>query len=262
MEVRTTLGRVGTPLLGVVVFVGVLAIWEVWARSEGSFLVPPVSEVLDRAREIWPTSDFLDEVSGSLKRLAVGFAIGAVVGIAVGLIMGSSHAARRTLDPLVELARATPPIAVVPAFIVVLGFGSNMRIGVIAFGVCFPVLVNTLEGVRSVPPEVRDTASMLHVGGAERVFRIYLPAALPSIVAGLRIAISLGLVLVVISEFVGEGGGLGHYILDKQGQFNYPEMYAGILFLGLLGYTLNQLFLLVERRLLAWHFGAAGEPAR
>lgn len=249
-------------LLGWLVFVAAIAIWELWARSADSFYVPNATEVLDRAGEAWPTSDFLSEVAGSLKRLAMGFVIGAAVGIAVGLIMGSSRRARRTLEPLMELARATPPIAIVPALIVVLGFGSSMRIGVIAFGVCFPVLLNTLDGVRSVSPEARDTASMLHIDGAARVFRIYFPAALPSIAAGLRIAISIGIVLMVLSEFVGEGGGLGEYILDKQGQFNIPDMYAGILFLGLLGYALNQGFLLVERRLLAWHYGAAGESTR
>ena len=188
--------------------------------------------------------------------------LGSAAGIAIGLVTGTSLAARRALDPSIELARATPPIAIVPALILVLGFGDSMRIALIAFGVCFPVLINTSAGVRSVSPEARDTASMLHVGRVERVFRIYLPAALPSIVAGLRVALSIGLVLVVISEFVGEGGGLGHFILVQQGQFAVPEMYAGILFLGVLGYGLNLLFLLVERRVLAWHYGAAGEPVR
>jgi ABC-type nitrate/sulfonate/bicarbonate transport system permease component len=261
MAVRAALSRL-SPLLGAVVFVAVLVLWEAWARAADSFYVPPATEVLDRAWEVWPTRDYLAEAGASLRRLAIGFAFGAGVGIAVGLFMGSSRAARRALDPLVELARATPPIAIVPALIILLGFGDSMRIGVIAFGVCFPVLVNTYEGVRAVSPEVRDTASMLHVGGVERVFRIYLPAALPSIAAGLRIAISLGLVLVVISEFAGEGGGLGHYILDQQGQFNVPAMYAGILFLGLLGYALNRMFLIVERRVLAWHSGATDETAR
>jgi ABC-type nitrate/sulfonate/bicarbonate transport system permease component len=249
-------------LLGVIVFVGALVIWEIWARAAGSFLVPPATEVVGRAWEVWPTRDFLGEVAGSLRRLAAGFVLGAVIGVVIGLLMGSSLAARRSLEPLIELLRATPPIAVVPALIVVLGFGDAMRIAVITFGVCFPVLVNTVAGVRAVSPEARDTASMLHVGRVERVVRIYFPAALPSIMAGLRIAISIGLVMVVISEFAGEGGGLGYYILDQQGQFNVPEMYAGILFLGLLGYTLNRLFLLAERRVLAWHYGAAGEQTR
>jgi ABC-type nitrate/sulfonate/bicarbonate transport system permease component len=260
----TTLGRVGRPLLGLVVFAIALGVWELWARAEGSFLVPPASSVLGAAWEIWPSTAFLSDVGESLKRLAVGLVLGSAVGIAIGLLMGSSPSLRRALEPLVELARATPAIAVVPALIVVLGVGDGMRIAVIAFGVCFPVLVNTLDGVLSVSPEARDTASMLHVGRGERVLRIYFPAALPSIVAGLRIAVSIGLVLVVVSEFVGdvEEGGLGSYIWNTQGRFDYPAMYAGILFLGLLGYLLNRLFLVAERRLLDWHYGAAGEPAR
>jgi ABC-type nitrate/sulfonate/bicarbonate transport system permease component len=255
-------GRTSQPLLGLAVFAGALVVWEVWARAEGSFLVPAISDVLVRAWEVWPSADFRHQVAESMRRLAAGFAIGAGLGIAIGLVMGSSLAVRRTLDPLVELLRATPPIALVPALIVVLGFGDSMRIAVIALGVCFPVLVNTLEGVRGVPPEMHDTASMLHLGRIARVFRINLPAALPSIAAGLRIAISIGLVLVVISEFAGQGGGLGHYILDAQGRFDVSALYAAILFLGLLGYALNGSFLLLERRVLAWHRGAVGGQAR
>lgn len=256
------LSRVGRRLLGVSVFAAALGIWEVWARSEGSFLVPPVSVVAERAAEVWPTTDFLLTAAASLQRLATGFVIGAAIGIAVGLTMGSSRRTRRTLEPLMDFARAIPPIAILPAAIVLFGLGDAMRIAVIAFGVCFPVLVNTIDGVRAVSPEARDTASMLHVGSVERVLSIYLPLALPSIVAGLRIAISIGLVTVVISEFVGEGDGLGHYILFQQSQFNIPEVYGGILFLGLLGYVLNTLFLVAERRVLAWHYGAAGKRAR
>ncbi len=262
MAVRTALGRASRPLLGFAVFAALFVVWEVWADAAESFLIPPASDVLEQAWEIWPTRDFLTEVAGSLKRLAAGFAIGAAVGIAIGLATGTSRPLRRALDPLLELARATPPIAIVPALFFTLGFGDSMRIAVIAFGVCFPVLINTVEGVRAVSPEARDTASMLQVGRVERIFRIYLPASLPSILAGLRIALSIGLVLVVISEFAGEGSGLGHFIRDQQGQFAYPEMYAGILFLGLLGYALNLLFRLVERRVLAWHYGAVGERGR
>ena len=263
MDVRAGLRRAGRPVLGLAVFACALVAWEIWARAEGSFLVPRASDVIAQARETWPTREFLTEVAESLRRLAAGLALGAAFGISVGLVIGASHGARRALDPLIELARATPPIAIVPVLILVLGFGDSMQISLIAFGVCFPILVNTVAGVRAVSPEARDTASMMHVGRLERVVRIYLPAALPSIVAGLRIALSIGLVMVVISEFAGEGGGgLGHYILDQQGQFAYPEMYAGIFFLGLLGYGLNLLFLVLERRVLAWHYGATGASGR
>ena len=254
--------RLARPLLGLAVLVGALALWELGARAADSFVVPPASEVAERAWQVWPTAAFLSEVGASLKRLAAGFAIGAGIGILVGLVMGSSLTARRALDPLVELLRATPAIAIVPALIVIFDYGDSTLVAVIAFGVCFPVLVGTIEGVRTVSPEARDTASMLHVGRVERVTRIYFPAALPSIVAGLRVALSIGLVMVVISEFVGGQDGLGTYIQDQQNQFNPPNVYAGVLFLGLLGYVLNRLFLLVEARVLAWHYGAAGEPGR
>jgi ABC-type nitrate/sulfonate/bicarbonate transport system permease component len=253
--------RLARPLLGLVVFLGMLVVWDVWARAEGSFLVPPASEIAETAWEVWPTTAFLSEVGASLRRLGVGLLIGGAIGVAVGLLMGSSLWARRVLDPLVELLRATPPIALVPALIVVLGFGDSMLIAIIAFGVCFPILVGTLDGVRAVTPEARDTAAMLHVRPVERVLRVSAPAALPSIMAGIRVALSVGLVLVVLSEFFGDGGGLGYYINDQRGRFNVPEMYAGVLFLGFLGYALNHAFLLVERRVLAWHYGAAGESA-
>lgn len=241
------------------VFVAALGIWEVWARAQPSFLVPTASEVAEGAWHVWRTSEFLGEAGASLKRLAAGFVIAAVIGIGVGLVVGASQQVRRTLEPFLEFMRAIPPIAIVPATIVILGLGDASRVAVIAFGLCFPILVNTADGVRAIPPELRDTASMLHVGRVERISRIYFPAALPSIMAGLRIAVSVGLVLVVVSEFVGEGNGLGHYLLVQQSQYAVPEMYAGILFLGLLGYLFNSLFLIAERRILAWHYGAAGE---
>ena len=257
----TSLARAGRRLLGVAVFVAALGLWEAWARNKGSFLIPPATAVAEAAWKVWPTTDFLATVGASLKRLAAGYAIGAGIGITVGLLMGGSRATRRTLEPFVEFARATPAIAIMPAAIVLLGLSDGMRISVISFGVCFPVLVNTVEGVRAVSPEARDTASMLHATPAARIFRIYLPAALPSIVAGLRVALSIGVVIMVISEFVGEGDGLGSYILFQQSQFDAPKTYSGILFLGLLGYVLNQLFLVAERRTLAWHYGAIGESA-
>jgi ABC-type nitrate/sulfonate/bicarbonate transport system permease component len=254
--------RVGRPLLGWVVFAAAVGIWEALARSEGSFLVPAASAVAERAWHVWPTPEFLSDVEASLRRLAAGYAIGASVGVAVGVPMGSSRRVRQSLEPLVELLRATPAIALVPALIVILGVGDRMRIAVIAFGVVFPVLVNSMDGVRAAPPELHETASLLRIGRAERIFRVDLPAALPSIFAGLRVAVSIGLVMVVVSEFVGGGDGLGHYILVEQSQFNIPEMYAGILFLGLLGFVLNGVFVLVERRALFWHHETTGHGER
>ena len=254
--------RVGRQLLGVAVFLAALGLWEAWARHADSLLIPPASAVLQKAWNVWPTREFLTGAAASLERLAAGYMVGAGIGIGLGLLLGSSRQARRALEPLVEFARATPAIAIVPVAIVLLGVGGEMQVSVIAFGVTFPVLINTIEGVRGVAPETRDTASMLHRGAVERVVRVYAPSALPSIVAGLRVAISIGLVLVIVSEFFASGEGLGYYIRFQQAQFDVTATYCGILFLGLLGYALNRLFLLVEYRVLFWHYGSIGEPTR
>ena len=254
--------RAARPLLGAAVFLAVLGLWQAEARRHPSYLFPAASAVLERASHVWPTSEFLSDVVSSLERLGAGYVIGAGVGVALGLVLGSSLGLRRLLEPLTELLRATPAISIVPAAIVLFGLGEAMHVAVIAFAVCFPVLVNTVEGVRAVSPEVRDTAAMLQVSPVERAVRIHLPAALPQIFAGLRIALSAAVILLVISEFVGAGDGVGHYITFQQSQFNTEEVYGGILFLGLLGYVLNRLFLVVERRVLAWHYGAVGESGR
>ena len=255
--------RLRGALLGVLVFAAALTLWEAWPRNEwAAFYFPGVDEIGRTAWEVWPSGDFLRAARGSLERLAVGYALGSLVGIAVGLAIGSSSRVRSTLGPTTELLRATPIIAVLPIAIVLLGDGDAMRVGIIAFGVLFPVLVATVGGVRAVPPEIRDTAALFRLGEVERAVRVYLPSALPAIFAGLRTALSIGLVLVVISEFTGQGDGLGVTIWNWQSVSAVPEMYAGILFLGLLGYVLNGLFLLLERRVLAWHYGAIGEHVR
>ena len=249
-------------LLGGFVFVAALVVWEAWARRAEAFYFPPVSEVAERAWDVWPSAGFLSAVGASLERLAAGYAIGAAAAVAVGLVVGASPGVRRTLGPTTEFLRALPVVAVVPIAIVLLGVGDAMRIGVIAFGIFFPVLLGTVDGVRGVSPEIRDTAALLQVGPVERSVRIHLPAALPSIFAGLRTSLSIGLVLIVISELNGEGDGLGVYILRQKDLFDVREMYAAILFLGLLGYLLNRLFLVLERHALAWHYGAIGEQVR
>jgi ABC-type nitrate/sulfonate/bicarbonate transport system permease component len=255
--------RLGGVLLGVIVFAGALAIWDTWPRTEwAEFYFPRVGEIARTARHVWTDSDFLSAVAASLRRLAAGYALGALVGISIGIAMGSTPRVRNALGPTTEFLRAVPVIAVLPIAIVLLGDADAMRVGVIAFGVFFPVLVATVDGVRAVPPEIRDTAALFGLSDVERDVRVYLPAALPTIFAGMRTALSIGLVLVVISEFNGVGDGLGVYIWNQRFLSAVPEMYAAILFLGLLGYVLNRLFLVTERRVLAWHYGAIGERVR
>jgi ABC-type nitrate/sulfonate/bicarbonate transport system permease component len=251
--------RLGGLLLGLAVLAAALAVWDVWPRTEwAAFYLPRTRDVARTAWDVWRDPDFLRAVVASVTRLVVGFALGAVAGVSVGVAMGSSLRARNALGPTADFLRAVPIIAVLPLAIVLLGDAGAMRVAVIAFGVFFPVLVAALDGVRAVSPEIRDTAALFGLRRVERDVRVYLPAALPTIFAGLRTALSIGLVLVAISEFNGAGDGLGVYIWNQRFLSAVPEMYAGILFLGLLGYLLNRLFLVLERRVLAWHYSAIG----
>jgi ABC-type nitrate/sulfonate/bicarbonate transport system permease component len=185
-----------------------------------------------------------------------GFAIAVVLGVVGGLMLGLSARARRAAAPIVEFLRAIPPPALLPFAILVVGVGASMKVFIIAFVCVWPILLNTIDGVTSVDPTLRDTTRVYGIPDRDRIWRVMLPAASPQIFAGLRTAVSLALILMVISEMVASTNGIGYFVLQSQRTFAIPEMWSGILLLGILGYVLNGGFVLLERRLLRWHRGA------
>ena len=240
------------------VFLVALGVWELWAGAANSFFVPKASSVAERAWDVWPTPEFLSEVGQSMKRYVVGFAIAAVIGIASASWSGHltlpgarSIPSSSVYEPCPRLRSCQPHPH------------PRLRRRLAHRGHRFrPVFSDPRQhcqwGARYSTGSEGYRLDAARRSG-ERIARIYLPAASPSIMAGLRFAVSLGLVLVIVTEFRGEPNGLGNYLVIQQSTFDYPAMYAGHLFLGLLGYVLNRLFLVAERRLLAWHYGAAGE---
>jgi ABC-type nitrate/sulfonate/bicarbonate transport system permease component len=139
-----------------------------------------------------------------------------------------------------------------------LGTESTMRIVLIAFGSVWPVLLNTIEGTRTVDPLQIDTASAFRLPRGARLLRIVLPAAMPKIFAGIRVSLSLAVILMVVSELVASTNGIGYRILNAQIMFLLTDMWCGIVLLAVIGYTLNALFLKVEDHVLSWHRGARG----
>jgi ABC-type nitrate/sulfonate/bicarbonate transport system permease component len=202
------------------------------------------------------TSTAIHNMLPSVGRLLVGWAIAAVVGILAGVLLGRSRHALDYVDPLIQFGRSIPPTALIPVFIVLFKIGTTMRLSVIVFGVVWPILVNTIEGARSVEPLQFDIARVFKLTPLERLRLIVIPAAAPKIFAGLRISLSLSIILMVTSELVGATDGIGFFLADARGNFLLPEMWSAIVLLGILGYVLNTLFLWLERRLLAWHRGA------
>jgi ABC-type nitrate/sulfonate/bicarbonate transport system permease component len=242
--------------LEIAVPIAILVIWGVWSAGADSFYYPPLTDILDTFADTWLFERVSSDVLPSLARLGAGYAIAVVVAVAVGIPLGLSRTARRGASPIVEFLRAIPPPALLPLAIVIIGIGNSMKVLIIAFVCLWPVLLNTIDGITGIDPTLNDTTRVYGVRGNDRLRRIVLPAAAPQIFAGMRTSLSLAVILMVISEMVASTNGIGFFVLQSQRSFAIPEMWSGILLLGILGYVLNLLFVLVERRVLAWHRGA------
>jgi ABC-type nitrate/sulfonate/bicarbonate transport system permease component len=248
--------RVRLILLELAVPVVVVAAWWVWSANADNFYFPALAEILRTFADTWVFERVGSDVVPSLARLAAGFGIAVAVGIPLGTALGLSTTARRVTEPIVEFVRAIPPPALLPFAILVLGVGDAMKVFIIALVGLWPILLNTIDGVRGVDHTMLETARIYGVRGLERLRRVIWPAALPQVFAGMRTSLSLALILMVISEMVASTSGIGYFILQSERSFDIPEMWSGIVLLGLLGYLLNAAFGLVERRVLRWHRGA------
>lgn len=248
------------------VFAVAVAIWEAGTRLAGSPFFPPPSAIAARMRELWfsgPASRLFltpaatGNIGPSLARMAVAFALGTVAGVVLGMALGRSERIYAYLDPVFQFFRAIPPPTMVPVFLVLFSMGDQMQIASIVFSVIWPILLNTADGARSVDPLQLATARVFRLSAADRVRLIIFPSALPKIFAGLRLTLSLALILMVFSELLpGTTDGIGFQLTDAQTKFDLPSVWSGIVLLGVLGYVLNALLIAVERRVLSWHRGA------
>jgi ABC-type nitrate/sulfonate/bicarbonate transport system permease component len=232
-----------------------VALWWWTSETSTSFYLPPLRQILTAFTDVWTGDRIATDVLPSLGRLAAGYALAAVVAISAGVVIGQSPLVRGIAEPGLEFFRAIPPPVLIPILMLFAGIGDRMKIIVIAVGALWPILLNTVEGVRAVDPVLIDTARSYRVGGLRRLRHLTLPAASPQIFAGLRQALSIAIILMVISEMFAASEGLGFAIIQFQRTFAIPEMWSGTILLGLLGFCLAVLFRLVERRVLFWYFG-------
>jgi ABC-type nitrate/sulfonate/bicarbonate transport system permease component len=185
-----------------------------------------------------------------MERAAAGYFLAAAVCIPLGVAMGLSGRVHRALEVVVETLRPIPPPVVIPVAMLFLGIGDLMKIFVIFFSCAWPILLNTIDGVRNIDRLLVDTARTFGLARGKTILKVVLPAAAPQIMTGLRISLSITLILVVISEMIGSTDGIGYFILNAQRRLKVDQMYAGMIALALLGYFLNQAFLFVSKRLL------------
>jgi len=239
---------------GWILLVALLGLWQIsalwWVRSSNW---PTVSAI---AQALWTSlhSGELPQVFGSsLWRMAVGYTAGAAAGVALGLLMAGQRWIRAALEPLVELLRPIPMPAIVPPLILLLGIDHTMKVFAVAMATFFPVLVNTVGGVRSVDRTVIDVARTLRSGRWRTVLRVVLPAAMPFIFAGLRTSLALALIVTVVAEMIAGSEGIGYYVLTMQYAMRAADMYAAIFLLAAVGYALNAVTVAIERQVLHWY---------
>jgi ABC-type nitrate/sulfonate/bicarbonate transport system permease component len=243
------------PWLGLAVLAGLALLWEAAARGSPALVdyVPPPTRVLETLGGILASGDLAAHARASLRRFAGGYTLAALIAVTAGVLFGSSRLLYSYVEPLVELLRPMPSPATIPIAILFFGIGDEMKIVVTTYACTWPVLLNTLDGVRGVDRVLRQTAATFRVGRWRTLFQVVIPAASPQIVTGLRVSLAIALILVTTSEMVVANDGLGYYILDLQRSFRVPEMYAAILALAVLGYVLNRAFLAVDGWVMAWH---------
>lgn len=259
----TTATRATQSLARIALAATAIALWQTWAAYRDSPFFPPPLTIAAVMYHLWfsgpishlcltPTA--LANIVPSIARTAGGLVLAIAVGLPAGIALGRSVALAAYLEPLVHCARSVPAVALVTVFIAIFPLGTPMEVAFIAFGTVWPILLNTLRGARSLDRVQDDTARVIHLTRSQRVAWLILPATAPAFLAGLRVSVSLALVLMVIAELTGTTSGIGYEMSNAAGSPDaLTVLWAGIILLGVIGYAANAALLAAERHLLAWH---------
>lgn len=252
MTARKILTRVSMALALPIIIVVVW--WAGTVDDTNPFVPKPVNIVTDLVT-VWAGPLLVDQVVPSLYRLAMGFGGAIVVGVLLGVLVGSSRVVRKLTGPLFEFVRAVPPPVLLPVLLLVIGIDDSSKIFLIFLGCLWPILLNTIDGVRSVDQVLGDTTRTYGIGGWARFRYFVLPASMPRIMTGIRLALPIAIILMVVSEMYAAIDGLGYQIMLFKQTFQTGPMWAGIFIIGLIGIALAFVFRVIERRVLGWYYG-------
>lgn len=236
------------------ILIAVLAAWELLPRLhlvEPAFL-PPFSEVLATGWQLVKSGELFNHIIASLSRSLLGFALAILSGVPLGLLMGWYKGFERTVNPLLEALRNTASLALLPVFILLLGIGEASKVSLIVYACSWPVLLNTLSGVRNVDPLLIKFGRTMGLSPLQLFRKVILPAAVPTVFVGIRLAGATSLVVLVAAEMIGAKAGLGYLIIYSQYNFQIPHMYLGIITTTLIGVLFNLLLQHVEARFTSW----------
>jgi ABC-type nitrate/sulfonate/bicarbonate transport system permease component len=238
----------------VAVAIGLLALWACVAGMglvSPVFLPGPVAtlQALDAG---FRHGDLLQQSLATVARMACGWALASLIGVALGALIGISPLLREWLQPMLEVLRPLPASAIVPVVIAFIGLSPAMVLVVIAFGAVWPVLLATANGFGQIEPRLHEVGRLLRLSPLAFIWKIGLPNALPDALAGMRVSLTVALILAIVGEMLASQPGLGQAILLAARSFRSADLFAGVALLGAIGLLSNSALNLVERRALRW----------
>ncbi|MEU8335956.1 ABC transporter permease [Micromonospora tulbaghiae] len=251
---RRLLGLGGRVLHRSAALLALAAIWETAPRAGlvDRVFLPPLSEVLAAWWELLRSGQLADHVGASLTRSLTGLALAVVTAIPLGLLIGWYRPLADLLSPLLEVFRNTAALALLPVFVLILGLGETSKIALVVYACSWPILLNTVAGVKGVDPLLIRSARSMGLNHLRLFQKVILPAAVPTVFTGVRLAGAYSILVLVAAEMVGAKAGLGYLVNYAQYNFAIPDMYAGIITISAIGLVVNQLLVAGERRFSTW----------
>ncbi|CAM5521735.1 ABC transporter permease [Streptomyces griseomycini] len=243
-----------------VALVALLLLWETAPRLalvDRTFL-PPFSEVAQAWWGLAADGQLADNARASLVRSFSGFGLAVVVALPLGLLIGWYRPVADLLGPLLEVFRNTAALALLPVFVLLLGIGETSKISIVVYACTWPILLNTISAVRTVDPTLLKLAKSMGLSAPRLFQKVVLPASVPVMFTGIRLAGAVSILVLVAAEMIGAKAGLGYLINSSQYNFAIPQMYAGIITISAVGVAFNQCLVAVERRLSSWRVPAGG----
>ncbi|WP_261302414.1 ABC transporter permease [Paenibacillus andongensis] len=237
-----------------IVIVALLFVWEVAPRLglvDRTFF-PPISEIAAAWWQLLLSGDLTEHTIASLSRSLGGFTLAILISIPLGLAIGWWKPVSEYLNPLLELLRNTAALAILPVFILLLGLGETSKIAIVFYACTFPLLLNTISGVKNVDPLLIKSARSMGLSPVSLFRKVIIPAATPTIFVGIRQAGAGSILVLVAAEMVGAKSGLGYLIQYAQFSFQITNMYAGIISISVIGLIINYLLVTLEKRLTGW----------
>ncbi|NGO75667.1 ABC transporter permease [Streptomyces sp. YC504] len=255
---RTAARRAGrlafSALTKSIAIAALLLTWEIAPRLGlvDRIFLPPFSEVAVAWWELLGSGELAEHTWASLTRSLTGFGLAVAIAVPLGLLIGWYRPVADLLGPLLEVFRNTAALALLPVFVLLLGIGETSKISIVVYACTWPVLLNTISAVRTVDPTLLRLAKSMDLP-APRIFqKVILPASVPTVFTGIRLAGAVAILVLVAAEMVGAKAGLGYLVNASQFNFAIPQMYAGIITISAIGVAFNQLLVAIERRFTSW----------